>query len=321
MSRKMTRALTSGWLAATGLAFGALLGAGSAQASTASPAETINGTFSYPPFTIQVSAQRAAGAPADAATGSFTGTLSLGGAKVGDFMGPVTCLDVEGNSAGLFYPVKSSSPSVVALVPFGVLVTVTRTSAGQPLGLTFVPLPETHVSSCAPMSTTIFPITSGTLTFTPGPSGATSTPTPTTLAIRDNVALGRTGTRHANVLANAGGDTVYTLSGETPRHPKCTRANRCLQFWRPVMIGRADKPTMPANVSGRLGVWRRDGFRQVTLNGHPLYTFVGDSMPGVASGAGIHSFDGTWNVITTPAALTPPPTTTPTPAPTPPPLY
>jgi predicted lipoprotein with Yx(FWY)xxD motif len=308
------------WLVAlVCLVCGALLGAGSAQASTpaqASPAETITGDFSYPPFHIQVSAQRAAGAPADAATGSFTGTLSLGSAKVGDFMGPVTCLDVEGNSAGLFYPVKSSDPSAFAAVPFGVLVTVTRTSAGAPEGVTFVPVPETHVSSCAPMSLSLFPITSGTLSFTPGVA-STAGAMSTTLTISDNVPVG---TGHANVLTTAGGATIYTLSGETTRHPKCTKANHCLRYWHPVTVGSGVTPTKPSNVRGRLGVWRRDGFRQVTLNGHPLYTFAGDTKAGMATGAGVHSFGGTWKVIRTPAALmaTAP---TPAPSPSPPPLY
>jgi predicted lipoprotein with Yx(FWY)xxD motif len=323
MSRTIQRTRTSGSLAATALLLAALLGAGSAQASTVSPAESISGDFSYPPFTLQVSAQRAAGAPADAATGSFTGTLSIGSTKVGDFMGPVTCLDVEGNSAGLFYPVTSSDPSVIAAVPFGVLVTVTRTSTGQPLGVTFLPVPGTQVSSCAPMASTLFPITSGTLTFTPGiPSSAPSTPMATTLAITNNVRFGRRGTKHANLLAAAGGDTVYTLSGETPRHPKCTKANRCLRIWHPITLGATGNPTKPSNVTGRLGVWSRQGLRQVTLNGHPLYTFAGDTTPGVATGASIHSFAGTWNVIRTPAALTPPTATTSPPPPAPPPaLY
>jgi predicted lipoprotein with Yx(FWY)xxD motif len=304
------------------LVCGALLGAGacaaSASASATSPAEGITGDFSYPPFHIQVTAQRAAGAPADATTGSFTGTLALGGAKVGDFMGPVTCLDVEGNSAGLFYPVKSSSPSVIASVPFGVLVTVTRTSAGAPLGVTFVPVPETHVSSCAPMSLSLFPITSGTLSFTPGVATSGSSSVSTTLTIGDNVPVG---TGHANVLTTASGDTVYTLSGETPHHAKCTKGNHCLRYWHPVTAGSSGAPTKPSNVQGRLGVWRRGGIRQVTLNNHPLYTFAGDTKPGMATGAGLRSFGGTWNVVRTPAALmTPVPTGNPSPSP-PPPLY
>ena len=320
MSRTLRSARTSGWLAAAVLVGCALFAAGAARAATTSPAESIAGDFSYPPFHIQVSAQRAAGAPATATTGSFTGTLSVGGAKVGDFQGPVTCLDVEGNSAGLFYPVKSADPSVVADVPFGVLVTVTRTSAGAPLGVTFVPVPETSVKSCAPMSLSLFPIETGTLSFTPGVASTASAPA-TTLAIHDNVAVGRNSTRQVNVLTNAAGDTVYALSGNTTRHPKCTKGNGCQKAWMPVTVTGSAAPTKPSNVSGRVGVWRHGGIRQVTLNGHPLYTFIGDTAAGTATGAGIHSFGGTWNVIQTPAALTPQAPTTPAPAPTPPPLY
>lgn len=322
---------TPRWSAAAALFGVAMIAgvAGPAGASAASPAETITGNFSYPPFSIQVSAQRAAGAPADAATGSFTGTLSLGGAKVGDFKGPVTCLDVEGNSAGLFYPVKSSDPAAIAAVPFGVMVTVTRTPAGKPLGVAFLPVPETHVSSCAPMKTTFFPITSGTLTFTPAAGAGASVPssapssTPTTLTIRDDVALGRAGRRHADVLATAAGATVYTLSGATTRHPKCKRSDGCTRVWRAVTVGPAVRPSKPSNVGGRLRIWRHQGIRQLTLDGRPLYTFAGDSGPGVARGDRIRSFGGTWNVIRTPAALAPPTATAPTaPAPpAPPPLY
>jgi predicted lipoprotein with Yx(FWY)xxD motif len=296
-----------------------VLAAGPAQGSAPSPAESLQGDFSYPPFTIQVSAQRAAGAPATAATGSFTGTLSLGKSTAGEFMGPVTCLDVVGNSAGLFYPVKKSSPALVAAIPLGVLVTVTRTSTGQPLGVTFVPVPETHVKSCAPMTPTVFPITSGTLTFTPGIASSATTPA-TTLEIADAARLGHAGTQRANVLATAAGRTVYTLSGATRRHPKCTRRHGCLRVWRPVTVRPGVKPTMPTNVPGRLGVLRRKGFRQITLNGRPLYTFAGDTAAGEATGQGIRSFGGTWRVIRTPAALVAP-APTPTPAPSPPTLY
>ena len=311
------RVRTSGWLAAAALAFGSLLGASSARASATSsasatsPLETIEGDFSYPRFGIQVYAERLGGQPATAALGYVIGSLSLGGAKVGDFDGAVTCLDVEGNSAGLFYPVQSADPGVLAVVPLGMLVTVTRTSTGKPLGVSLIPVPSTHVSSCAPMKSTLFPITSGQLSFTPGIASTTPVAPASTLGIADDVPLGQRGTQDANVLTNAAGYTVYTLRGETTRHPKCTKAGRCIQIWRPVTVGSSVKPTLPSNVTGRLGVWRRDGFRQVTLGGHPLYTFGGDTLTGEARGAGIHSFGGTWSVIKTPASLTAPSPTTP----------
>ena len=90
---------------------------------------------------------------------------------------------------------------------------------------------------------------------------------------------------------------MYTLSGDTPKHMKCTRNNGCFRFWPPVTVkGRASKA---AGVKGKLGTFKRNGFTQVTLNGHPLYTYAGDgNRAGVVNGNGIKTFGGTWHVVT-----------------------
>jgi hypothetical protein len=95
-----------------------------------------------------------------------------------------------------------------------------------------------------------------------------------------------------------------------------------------VKVASARRLSKAPGINGKLGVWRRDGLLQVTLGGHPLYTFAGDSQRDAATGNGIHSFGGTWHVIKTTAtgATTTPtapaaPTPTPTAPPTPPPLY
>ncbi len=54
--------------------------------------------------------------PFEPVTGHFTakGRLAeIGGAPVGEFkfLGPVTCLTVVGNRAGLFYPIENADPS------------------------------------------------------------------------------------------------------------------------------------------------------------------------------------------------------------------
>jgi hypothetical protein len=72
-------------------------------------------------------------------------------------------------------------------------------------------------------------------------------------------------------------------------------------------------------VPGKLGVFKRNGFMQVTLGGHPLYTFLNDHKKANATGEGLKSFGGTWSIVKDPSApsngMTP--TTTSTPAPTP----
>jgi predicted lipoprotein with Yx(FWY)xxD motif len=55
------------------------------------------------------------------------------------------------------------------------------------------------------------------------------------------------------------------------------------------------RPVAGAGVSGRLGTIRRsDGTTQVTYDGHPLYTYVGDSGPGQANGNNINLNGGLW---------------------------
>jgi predicted lipoprotein with Yx(FWY)xxD motif len=110
---------------------------------------------------------------------------------------------------------------------------------------------------------------------------------------------GPSGSRTEKIVVNGRGVTVYWLSGESTRHLLCTSA-ACLKFWPPVKA--TGRPTA-SGFSGRLGTLRRHGFTQVTLNGHPVYTFLQDSgKRGVATGDGVVAFGGTWHVFPTGSA-------------------
>jgi predicted lipoprotein with Yx(FWY)xxD motif len=105
-------------------------------------------------------------------------------------------------------------------------------------------------------------------------------------------------TKHAAIAVNGRGRSVYELRPETVHHPLCTKGNGCFQFWPPVTVPSAKtKLTAAPGVKGKLGIWHRNGLFQVTLAGHPLYTFVEDSGKGVANGDTLKSFKGTWHVI------------------------
>ncbi len=97
------------------------------------------------------------------------------------------------------------------------------------------------------------------------------------------------------VAVNSRGVTVYELAPESARHLVCTSA-ACLSVWPPVRA--SGKPTKAPGVAGKLGTVKRTGFAQVTLNGHPLYTFAGDGgRRGKAEGDGINNFGGVWHVF------------------------
>lgn len=99
-----------------------------------------------------------------------------------------------------------------------------------------------------------------------------------------------------NIIVNSRGRAVYALTGDSKGHPECTKPSGCFQFWPPVKVSSAKQLSKATGIRGQLGVWHRNGFLQVTLAGHPLYTFGGDTHKDAATGEGIKSFGGTWHV-------------------------
>lgn len=104
-------------------------------------------------------------------------------------------------------------------------------------------------------------------------------------------------TTRENIAVNSGGRAVYDLTGDSKSHPECTKTNGCFKFWPPLTVSSAKNLSKAPGINGKLGVWRRNGFLQITLGGHPLYRFAPDSQRDVATGEGIQSFGGTWHVI------------------------
>jgi hypothetical protein len=50
---------------------------------------------------------------------------------------------------------------------------------------------------------------------------------------------------------------------------------------------------------------RSDGSTQATFDGHPLYTYVGDTSPGQAKGNGLNASGGLWREVTTSGSAAP----------------
>lgn len=102
-------------------------------------------------------------------------------------------------------------------------------------------------------------------------------------------------TIHENIVVISNGRAVYWLSGDSKAHPEC-KSSLCFMFWPPVTVASKKSLSKGPGVPGTLGTWRRDGFLQVTLSGHPLYTYAGDTQSHHATGQGVKSFGGTWSV-------------------------
>jgi len=98
------------------------------------------------------------------------------------------------------------------------------------------------------------------------------------------------------VVVNSHGRTLYILAPETTKHLLCTGG--CLSVWLPVKTGRTTKLKAGSGVKGRLGRFSRGGGSfQVTLRGLPLYTYIGDSGSGTATGVGLKTNGGTWRTL------------------------
>jgi predicted lipoprotein with Yx(FWY)xxD motif len=94
------------------------------------------------------------------------------------------------------------------------------------------------------------------------------------------------------ILVNSQGRTVYLFRKDSARKSACTGA--CAKFWPPLLA--SGKPTAgPGASASKLGTIRRsDGKRQVTYNGHPLYTFQQDTKAGQTNGQGLTAFGASW---------------------------
>jgi predicted lipoprotein with Yx(FWY)xxD motif len=103
------------------------------------------------------------------------------------------------------------------------------------------------------------------------------------------------------VLTSSKGFTLYSFAPDTSTTSKCN--GTCAQNWPPVQ-----GPVTAAGVTGTFStITRSDGSTQATFDGHPLYTFAGDTAPGQAKGNGLNAAGGLWHEITTSGTAAPAP--------------
>ena len=102
---------------------------------------------------------------------------------------------------------------------------------------------------------------------------------------------GKVGT--VTVLTTANGLTVYRFAADTtPGKSSCYGS--CTAYWPPVTGSASAASGIPGTFAT---ITRTDGTKQVTWNGHPLYTYVGDHGPGTASGNNLNINGGVWKEI------------------------
>jgi predicted lipoprotein with Yx(FWY)xxD motif len=131
------------------------------------------------------------------------------------------------------------------------------------------------------------------------PSGGSTTTPPSTHTGSPTVASGSgiktVSTKIGTVLTNSKGLTLYWFAKDTPTKSNCNGS--CAHYWPPV--AGPVKAASGVSLPGKFGTIKRsDGSVQATYDGHPLYTYTGDSAPGQTNGNGLNLSGGLWYAVT-----------------------
>jgi len=102
--------------------------------------------------------------------------------------------------------------------------------------------------------------------------------------------LGRT------FLVDARGRTVYLFAADTSGTSSCSGS--CAKAWPPVTV--TSTPQAGGEAQQRLlgTTTRKNGDKQVTYDGHPVYYYKEDTRPGDTKGQDLDRFGATWYVVT-----------------------
>jgi predicted lipoprotein with Yx(FWY)xxD motif len=136
-------------------------------------------------------------------------------------------------------------------------------------------------SSKAGSSDTTAPATTAAPDTTVAPAATDTTAAPAATA---SVKLATT-PKLGKVLVDAKGMTLYRFDNDTVAGKSTCGPGQCASTWPAAIV--TGTPTPAAGVTNLTTFTRDDGKTQLQIDGHPLYTFAGDSKPGDTNGQGI----------------------------------
>jgi predicted lipoprotein with Yx(FWY)xxD motif len=101
-------------------------------------------------------------------------------------------------------------------------------------------------------------------------------------------------TSRGEILVSSTGFTLYEFTRDKNGADSCVEITGCPHFWPPLTVTGA--PTAGTGVKASLlsTITLPGGASQVTYNGHPLYTFTGDSAAAETDYIGALAFGGYW---------------------------
>ncbi len=180
--------------------------------------------------------------------------------------------------------------AAAVLLPLGLAACGSSPKAAPPPS---APTTSSSTGSSAAWSST--GSSSNTSSSVPAATTSTAPGTPTPVY---QVGTGKVGTL-GTVLVDGQGFTLYLF---IPDHEsgKSTCYGPCASAWPPLLLPAGVHTPLagPGVKTSLLGTTTRsDGTTQLTYNGWPLYLWVNDSQPGVATGQGLNNLGGLWYVV------------------------
>lgn len=123
---------------------------------------------------------------------------------------------------------------------------------------------------------------SGSGSQSPSPTSTSSSPSSASSTVKYTLIGSK------KVLTNSGGFALYWFARDTKTASNCSGS--CAHYWPPV-----PGPVQASGISGTFGtVKRSDGSVQATYDGYPVYTYIGDTQSGEATGNGLNLSGGKW---------------------------
>jgi predicted lipoprotein with Yx(FWY)xxD motif len=99
------------------------------------------------------------------------------------------------------------------------------------------------------------------------------------------------------ILVNGRGYTVYAFTKDRRNKDNCQKSSTCLRVWPPVKTGGAPiaGPGVKRSLIGTIKL--KNGAKQLTYAGHPLYTYIADSHPAETTYVNTFNLGGRWPAV------------------------
>jgi predicted lipoprotein with Yx(FWY)xxD motif len=109
-------------------------------------------------------------------------------------------------------------------------------------------------------------------------------------------------TSAGTILLAPNGHTLYAFSRDKKNKDMCVTISGCIKVW-PMLTAKGGVTAGPGVKQSLLGTITVKGKKQVTYDGHPLYTYINDDGKKDVSYIGVSAAGGTWPAVSPSGSL------------------